>query len=438
MSLTDLPVAWLFGIILMLTLLSAYFSSSETAMVALNRYRLRHLVKSKHAGARKANRLLQRPDRLLGVILIGNNLVNFFAASVATILGLRLFGDSGVVIAPVALTIFFLVFAEVGPKTIAAQNPEPIAFRSAYILQPLLKLLYPGVWFINGMSNFIVKPFLAKTEESAADGLTFDELRTVVTDGLRMRGRRQNMMLGILDLEKVTVNDIMVPRSEMLGVDIDDDIEDILAHLANSQHTRLPIYKDHYKSILGILHLRRLARYVSTESITKAELLELSDEPYYVPEATPLHTQLFNFQKEKRRIALVVDEYGDVEGIVTLEDILEEIVGEFTTDFATHMNHIETLGNGEYIIDGSALLRDMNRALDWSLPTDGPKTLNGLVLEHLETIPENNLCLQIGDYRLETTQLGDNLVKRVKLALNKTPATHSDDEDSLADTPASV
>lgn len=415
MSLNTLSVDWLFGIIIVLTLLSAYFSSSETAMVALNRYRLRHLVKQKHDGAVRANKLLQRPDRLLGVILIGNNLVNFLAASVATILGLRLFGDSGVVIAPVALTIFFLIFAEVGPKTIAAQRPEPIAFRSAYILQPLLKLMYPGVWFINSISNALVKPFVPKEGDNVDDGLTYDELRTVVTDGMRIRGRRQDMMVGILDLENVTVNDIMVPRSEILGIDVEDDIDETLAHLANSQHTRLPIYKDNYKSILGILHLRRLAKYVSTDSITKAEMLELSDEPYYVPEATPLHTQLFNFQKEKRRIALVVDEYGDVQGIVTLEDILEEIVGEFTTDFATHMNNIETLGGGEYIIDGSALLRDINRALDWSLPTDGPKTLNGLVLEHLETIPENHLCLAIDQYLMETTQLGDNLVKRVKI-----------------------
>lgn len=416
MSLNTLSVDWLFGIIIVLTLLSAYFSSSETAMVALNRYRLRHLVKQKHDGAMRANKLLQRPDRLLGVILIGNNLVNFLAASVATILGLRLFGDSGVVIAPVALTIFFLIFAEVGPKTIAAQRPEPIAFRSAYVLQPLLKLMYPGVWFINSISNALVKPFVPKDADNADDGLTYDELRTVVTDGMRIRGRRQDMMVGILDLENVTVNDIMVPRSEILGIDVEDDIDETLAHLANSQHTRLPIYKDNYKSILGILHLRRLAKYVSTDSITKAQMLELSDEPYYVPEATPLHTQLFNFQKEKRRIALVVDEYGDVQGIVTLEDILEEIVGEFTTDFATHMNNIEMLGGGEYIIDGSALLRDINRALEWSLPTDGPKTLNGLVLEHLETIPENHLCLAIDQYQMETTQLGDNLVKRVKIS----------------------
>ncbi len=415
MSLTDLPASWLFGIILVLTFLSAYFSSSETAMVALNRYRLRHLVKQKHKGAIKADTLLQRPDRLLGVILIGNNLVNFSAASVATVLGLSLLGDTGVVVAPILLTIFFLIFAEVAPKTIAAQKPEPIAFRSAHILAPLLRLFYPMVWFINGISNQLVRPFLGREPGPDSDGLTFDELRTVVTDGLRMRGRRQNMMLSILDLEKVTVNDIMVPRSEMAGIDIDDSIDEILSHLSATQHTRLPIFKDNYKQILGVLHMRRLARFISSEEVSKAELLELSADPYYVPEATPLHTQLFNFQKEKHRIALVVDEYGDVQGIVTLEDILEEIVGEFTTDFAAHMTSVDAQEDGSFLVDGMTLLRDVNRAQDWTLPTDGPKTINGLVLEYLETIPENAVCMQIGGYRFETTQLGDNQVKRVRI-----------------------
>ena len=416
MTLSELPAAWLFGIILTLTIMSAYFSGSETAMVALNRYRLRHLVREGHGGARKASRLLERPDRLLGVILIGNNLVNFFAASVATVLGIRMFGELGVVIAPVALTVFFLIFAEVAPKTIAAQRPEPLAFRSVYLLEPLLRLLYPGVWAINGVSNRLVAPFIDKEEDAHNQGLTYDELRTVVNEGLRMRGRRQNMMLSILDLEKVSVDDVMVPRSDMLGVDIDDDMDEILTQLASSQYTRLPIYKDHYKNILGMLHLRRLARYIGTEEITKAELLELSDEPYYVPEGTPLHTQLFNFQKEKRRIALVVDEYGDVQGIVTLEDILEEIVGEFTTDFGAQMMSFEDAGDGAFHVDGMSLVRDVNRTLNWHLPTDGPKTINGLLLEQLETIPENHVCVRVNDYVIETTQLGDNLVKRAKIA----------------------
>ncbi|MEE9148115.1 MAG: HlyC/CorC family transporter [Candidatus Tectomicrobia bacterium] len=414
MALTDLPAAWLFAIILLLTTLSAYFSGSETAMMALNRYRLRHLVKEKHRGARKASRLLRRPDRLLGVILIGNNLVNFTAATVATVIGLKLFGDIGVVLAPVVLTFFFLIFAEVAPKTLAAQAPERFAFPSSYVLDPLLKFLHPGVVFINWISNFIVSPFLSKDAKAFDDDLSIEELRTVVNE-TSIPGQRQQMVLGILDLEKVTVNDIMVPRNEIVGVDIDDDMNDILNLLATSQHTRLPVFKNNTDNVLGILHLRRVARFLGHETISKADLLQLADEPYYVPEATPLHTQLFNFQKEKQRIALVVDEYGDVQGIVTLEDILEEIVGEFTTDFASNMTEIHPQKDGSYFIDGMAVLREINRALDWDLPTEGPKTLNGFVLEHLETIPENNLCLRVGDYLIETLQIKDNVIKHLKI-----------------------
>jgi len=414
MALTDLPAAWLFAIILLLIMLSAYFSGSETAMMSLNRYRLRHLVKEKHRGARKASRLLRRPDRLLGVILIGNNLVNFTAATVATVIGLKLFGDIGVMLAPFVLTFFFLIFAEVAPKTLARQAPERFAFPSSYLLDPLLKFLHPGVVFINWISNFIVSPFLSKDTKAFDDDLSIEELRTVVTE-TSIPGQRQQMVLGILDLEKVTVNDIMVPRNEIIGVDIDDDMNDILNLLATSQHTRLPVFKNNTDNLLGVLHLRRVARFLSHETISKADLLQLADEPYYVPEATPLHTQLFNFQKEKQRIALVVDEYGDVQGIVTLEDILEEIVGEFTTDFASNMTEIHPQKDGSYFIDGMAVLREINRALDWDLPTDGPKTLNGFVLEHLETIPENNLCLRVGNYLIETLHIKDNVIKHLKI-----------------------
>jgi len=414
-------------IVAVLVVMSAYFSSSETAMVALNRYRLRHLVKEGHGGAIKADRLLKRPDRLLGVILIGNNLVNFTAASLATVLGIRLMGDAGVMLAPVIITIVFLIFAEVAPKTVAAQLPEQIAYRSAYILEPLLKLLYPGVLFINWFSNALVRPLLPHPDDAddARDSLTADELRTVVNEGVVLPEQGQNMMLSILDLEKVTVDDIMVPRAEIIGIDIDDDMGDILSLLASSQHTRLPVYKDDIDNMLGILHLRRVARFLAAEDMTKAELLQLTEEPYYVPEATPLHTQLINFQKEKKRIALVVNEYGDVRGIVTLEDILEEIVGEFTTDFAANMPEIHPQDDGSYLIDGLAVLRDINRALGWDLPTHGPKTLNGLVLEHLETLPESNLCLRIGGYLIETLQIKDNVIKNLKIT-RATPLDHDD------------
>jgi Mg2+/Co2+ transporter CorB len=414
----DLPDYLLLVLILLLTALSAFFSSSETAMIGLNRYRLRHLVKEKHQGARIANRLLRRPDRLLGVILLGNNLVNFMAASLATVIGIRLFGDAGVVLAPVLLTIYFLIFAEVAPKTIAAQAPESIAFPSAYVLEPLLRFAYPLVWLINTVANALVTPFIPK-HGAANDSLSAEELRTVVNEGVGLHDQGQNMLLGVLDLEKVTVNDIMVPRSEIVGIDIDDDIGDTITVLANSQHTRLPVFKDNINNIIGLLHLRRLGRHLprgtATEPLTRAALMQLTDEPYYVPEGTPLHTQLVNFKKEKKRIALVVDEYGDVQGIVTLEDILEEIVGEFTTDFAASMPEINPLEDGAYLIDGMAVLRDINRALGWDLPTNGPKTLNGLVLEHLEVIPENNLCLRLDDYLIETLQIKDNVIKTMKI-----------------------
>ena len=429
MNLAELSSEVLAAIVVVLVVMSAYFSGSETAMVALNRYRLRHLVKEGHGGATRADRLLKRPDRLLGVILIGNNLVNFTAATVATILGSHLLGDTGVMLAPVVVTFIFLVFAEVAPKTVAAQLPEQVAFRSVYVLEPLLKVLYPTVVFINGFSNVLVKPFLPRHGEHGTEGrdsLTAEELRTVVNEGVVMPEQGQSMMLSILDLEKVTVDDIMVPRAEIVGIDIEDDMSTILSQLASSQHTRLPVYKDDIDNMLGILHLRRVARFLPVSEMTKAELMQLTEEPYYVPEATPLHTQLINFQKEKKRIALVVNEYGDVRGIVTLEDILEEIVGEFTTDFAANMPEIHPQDDGSYLIDGLAVLRDINRALGWDLPTHGPKTLNGLVLEHLETLPESNLCLRIGDYLIETLQIKDNVIKNLKITRASSPL----DEDN--------
>ena len=421
MTLADLSTSALLGAILGLTVLSAYFSSSETAMMALNRYRLRHLAGEGHAGARKALRLTEQPDRLLGVILIGNNFVNFLAASLGAVIGLRLFGDTGVVLAPIALTLFFLVFAEVTPKTIAARRPEALAFGSAHVLEPLLKLTRPLVWLTNGVSNAIAKPFIGSTDNN--DHLSAEELRTVVRESARVSARHKSMLLSILDLENVTVNDIMVPRDEIIGIDLHDDMDDILDALASSQHTRLPIYRDNVNNVVGMLHLRRLARHLEQRDLDKHGLLKLTREPYYVPEATPLHTQLVNFQRERRRTALVVDEYGDVQGIVTLEDILEEIVGEFTTDYAANMPEIMPMPDGAYLIDGAAVLRDINRTLGWNLPTRGPKTLNGLVVEALQTIPDTNLCLRLDGYLVETLQISDNVIKHliVRPAVGKHP-----------------
>ena len=403
---------WAIGI---LALLSAFFAGSETAMMALNRFRLQHLVKEGHNGARKAYRLLRRPDRLLGVVLLGNFLVNNIAATAAALVGYRIFGDAGLAAAPFVFTVVFLVLAEVAPKTIAAHNPEQIAFPSAYILAPLLKLAYPFVWLVNGVSNFVLKPFIREHEVAPEGRLNIDELRTMLSDGAHIPKLRQDMLLRIVDLETVAVDDIMVPRKEIVGIDIDDSIADIVAQIASSQHTRLPVYKENINNVIGILHLRRTVRFIQQGTFTKAELLQLTREPYFVPKGTPLHTQLFNFQKQRRRLALVVDEYGDIQGIVALEDILEEIVGEFTTDFAANMPEIHPQEDGSYLIDGTALIRDVNRALGWHLPTEGPRTLNGLILEHLEFIPEANLCIRIGDYLIETLQIKDNMITNVRI-----------------------
>ena len=428
METVTLPTTLLLFAILVLTLLSAYFSSSETAMMKLNPYRLKNLVRKKHRGARKANRLLRRQDRLLGVILIGNNLVNNVAATVAAVIGVRIFGETGLVVAPIVLTVYFLIFAEIAPKTIAAERPEAIAFPSAYILDPLLKVSWRLVAAVNWISNAIVEPFKSRTAAVPGD-LSMEELRTVVDSGADLPQQRQNMLLGVLDLDNVTVDDIMVPRAEIAGINIDASHTDIVGEIVNSQHTRLPVYRETINNVLGILHLRRASRFLTQAAFSRSELLQETEEPYFVPEGTPLPTQLINFQTNKNRIALVVDEYGEIQGIVTLEDILEEIVGEFTTDFASDMREIHPQNDGSYFIEGMALLRDINRALGWELPTIGPRTINGLILEHLEFIPETNVCLRIGRYLLETLQISDNVVKTVRISQADLPEPDPDEDD---------
>jgi len=428
MDINAFPTSYLLMSIGVMILLSAYFSGTETAMMALNRYRLRHLVRRGNRGAKKADSMLQRQDRLLGVILVGNNLVNFSAATVATVIGFQLMGDTGVLLAPWILTIVFLIFAEVAPKTLAAERPESWALKAVFILKPLQKVLMPAVALVNVVSNALVRPFLPSSDDD--DQLTTDELKTVVVEGATSVGERQRMLTRILDLESVTVDDIMVPRAEIAAINIDDALNTIMTTVAASQHTLLPVYKDSFDNVLGILHLRRVARLIFNEDFSKADLLQLTREPYYVPEATPLHTQLFNFQKERQRLALVVDEYGDIQGIVTLEDILEEIVGEFTSDYAANMPEISPQEDGSFVIDGMAVLRDINRALKWDLPINGPKTLSGFVLEHLETIPETNVCLRAGDYQIETRQIKDNIVKSLIIRRQSTPQPDTEDVDA--------
>jgi len=404
------------GAIFVLVILSAYFSGSETAMMALNRYRLKHLANEGHGGARRASRLLERPDKLLSVILIGNNFVNFSAASIATLLALELFGEAGIAIAPIACTLIFLIFSEVAPKTVAAAYPEKIALPSSYVLDLLMWILYPLVWLVNGTANGILHMVGMRQGDSADDNLSHEELRTVVFEGAQIAAQPQNMMLGVLDLDKVTVEDIMVPRTEIFGIDLEDDMGDIIDQIRASQHTRLPVFKNDIDKIIGILHMRNAAKILTEDELSKALILQATDEPYFVPENTPLQTLLFNFQQHKQRIGMVVDEYGDIQGIVTIEDILEEIVGEFTTDLANTNIDIHPQDDGSYLINGGTHIRLINRQLGWVLPQDGPKTLNGLITEHLENIPESNICMVIEGYRIEVLQIQDNMIRTAKIS----------------------
>lgn len=420
----DIPLAVLISILVCLIILSGFFSSSETGMMALNRYRLRHLVKQKHRGARLANKLLKRPDRLISVILIGNNFVNIAAPVLTTIIAIRLWGDpetgtlDGLTTLGVTagLTLVILIFSEITPKTLAALHPERIAFPAAFVLRPLLFILYPLVWLINLVTNRMLRIFGIKIDEQTEDQISKEELRTVVNEAsVLIPQRHQNMLLGILDLEKVTVEDIMVPRNEIAGIDLDDDINTIIEQIRTSQHTWLPVYKGDISQISGFLHLRNAVKFLTEQEITKAAILNATQEPYFIPESTPLNTQLLNFQKEKRRIGLVVDEYGDIQGIATLEDILEEIVGEFTTDAAANSKDIHPQDDGSFIIDASANIRDINKVQGWHLPTNGPKTLNGLIIESLESIPDANVAFRIGDYYIETLKTKGNVVKTAQV-----------------------
>ena len=410
----ELSMGTLLLVIAVLTVMAAYFAGSETAMMALNRYRLRHLANEGHRGARKANRLLQRPDRLLGVILVWNNVVIILAASFATEVFGRLLGDTwGPIATTVLLTVWMLILAEVTPKTVAAARPETLAFPSAYVLQPLLKISRPVVLFVNWISNLLATPLIGRSEEKS-ETLSVAELKTVLNEHTTLPRDHQDMIVGILDLENATVEDIMVPRAEIAGIDINDDTATILEAIESSQHTRLPVYREHIDDVVGILHLRRASRFTSRETFSKAALVRETEEPYFVPMSTSLHTQLFNFRRQKRRVALVVDEYGEIQGIATLEDILEEIVGEFTTDFTSDLGEIHRQTDGSYVINGSVLVRDANRALGWDLPTTGPRTMNGLVLEHLEAFPDGQVGVRIGRYAIETTRITDNVVRTVR------------------------
>ncbi|NOZ53267.1 MAG: HlyC/CorC family transporter [Gammaproteobacteria bacterium] len=408
----EIPISVLAGTLVFLICLSAFFSGSETSLVSLNRYRLRHLSKTKHRGAQRASRLLERPDRLIGLILLGNNFVNILASSIASIMALRLFDEGAIFSAAILLTLVILIFAEVAPKTLAVLHPERFAFPATFILEPLLKLLYPIVWSVNLVANTLLKLIGTSTNDTQNEQLTSEELRTVVSEaGAMIPRRHQKMLTNILDLEKVTVNDIMIPRNEIIGLDMDDDWEHITKQLTQSQHTRFPVYRSDINNVIGLLHVRNTLEVLFDAEATKEDLTPHIKKAYFVPEGTSLNTQLLQFQRQKRRIGLVVDEYGDIQGLVTLEDILEEIVGEFTSDPATSNRDIHIQPDGTYLIDGSVTIRELNRSMNWNLPSDGPKTFNGLILEQMESIPESGTSILIAGYPIEIVQIKDNTVK---------------------------
>jgi len=411
----DVSLATLIGLLITLLVLSAFFSGSETALMSLNRYQLRHKAREGHRGAKLAEQLLQRPDRLIGLILLGNNLVNFSAASLVAIIAMKVGGQPAVALGTLILTLVVLIFSEAAPKTLAATHPERLAFPAAVIYYPLLKITYPIVWLINVASNSVLYLFGVRDSDTNLHALSREELRTIVHEaGGRISNRYRTMLISILDLEKVTVDDVMVPHNEIIGIDLDDDIEEIERIISQSAHTRLPVFRDNIDKVIGILHLRRLAN-LAQRSFDQNALIELLEEPYFVPEGTPLSTQLVQFQRRRKRVALVVDEYGDIQGIVTLEDILEEIVGEFTTDPADEDEDVVRETGDTWLVNGAANIREINRSQNWELPTDGPKTNKGLVLELLEIIHAPTTCLNINGYPIEIIEADDNRVRTVRV-----------------------
>jgi Mg2+/Co2+ transporter CorB len=417
----DIPLAALIGLLVVLLLLSAFFSGSETALMSLNRYKLRHKARAGHRGAKLADKLLQRPDRLIGLILLGNNAVNISASALVGVVSVQLGGELGFAIGTASLTLVVLILAETAPKTLAAMHPERVAFPAAFIYVPLLKILYPLVWLTNVLANGVLFLFGLRKGDTDGYALSREELRTVVYEaGARISQKYRHMLINILDLEKVTVDDVMVPHNEVVGIDLDDDFEDIAKLVQDCEHTRLPVYRDNIDNVIGLLHLRRLANRANQPGFSKDDIEELLVEPYFVPEGTPLSTQLVQFQKGRQRIALIVDEYGDIQGIVTLEDILEEIVGEFTTDPAAADEDIVKESDKTFLVNGTANIREMNRVMNWNLPTDGAKTLNGLILEYLETIPESGTELKVEGYPIEIIETRENRVQLARIYLNDT------------------
>lgn len=404
--------------LVIMIVVSAYFSASETGMMTLNRYRLHHQSKSGNRAARRVEKLLQKPDRLIGLVLVGNNLVNILASALATIVGMRLYGDFGVAIATAVLTLAVLLFAEVLPKTFAALYPERIAFPSSVLLAPLQKVMFPLVWLLNSITSLVLHAFGVRTNVRVNDAVSKEELRTIVTESQAQISRRnQDMLISVLDLEKVSVNDIMVPRNEIVGIDVNGEWKSIMRQLTHSPHGRIVLYRDSLDDAIGMLRVREAYRLMTEKKeFNKENLLRAADEIYFVPEGTPLNVQLVKFQRNKEKVGIVVDEYGDIQGLVTVEDILEEIVGDFTTSMSpTLAEEVNPQGDGSVLIDGTANVRELNKAFNWNLPAHEARTINGMLLEALEDIPNAGTCVRIGLYDIEILDVQDNMVKHVRV-----------------------
>ncbi len=413
---TDTSITLLVVLLVVLLALSAFFSGSETALMTINRYRLRHMAEKGHRGARLAQRLLERPDRLIGLILICNNFVNVLASSIVTLLALRLYGEGAVAAAAGVVTLVVLIFGDVMPKTLGALYPERVAFPAAWVYTPLLKLSYPLVWATTVLANRLLALFGVRPDRIGSDTLSREELRTVVAEsGALAPGEDRGMMLKLIDLADETVDDIMVPRSEMTGINLADSIGDIDEQLDTVAYSRLPVYEGSLDNIAGVLRIRRALLGLRGEALTLEGLRRYVEPPYFMPSGTSLMRALVNFRREKRRLAFVVDEYGDLLGLVTLADVLEEVIGEFTTDPADRLPDARPQEDGSFIVDGAASVRDLNRAWGWELPTDGPRTLNGLVLEQLEDIPEPGTSLKIAGYPVEIVHVKGMAVKTARI-----------------------
>jgi len=393
--------------------MSAFFSGSETSMMAINRYRLKHLVKEKNKPAKRVSKLLERTDRLLGVILIGNNFTHTLSTALATVVAIRIWSDSAVLAVTVFMTIIMIIFAEVMPKTIAALKPESIAFPSSYLLKPLSKILSPLITLVSFVSNGVAKLIGIDLDNADKDELKPEELRTLLQSS-GVPKRQEDMLMGIFDMDYLSVNDVMIPKNEIVGINLNDELEKILEDLQNIDFTYIPCYEDSIDNIQGFLSLNKKAEFLGNKDQTIQNLKNELREPLFVPENTPLYKQLANFQSSGRRVGLIVDEYGDIEGIITLRSILEIIVGEITTETIEKMD-IMPQADGSFLVEGGMMVREVNRRLEWELPTEGPKTLSGLILEEIQTIPDTNIGLTIDGYRIETVLIKDNVIKLAKL-----------------------